>query len=224
MGQKQRVYKFRSINKRAIDIIEKNQLHCANFNDLNDPMDGWFVHLKDNPVVETIKSGKQNYGICSLSTTYKNPLLWTHYADGFKGIAIEIEVDKINENGEDDKINEDRVYKIAYERELPDLDELEDKYKCYDEIAKRILITKRTEFCYESEARILHKGDYYSLEENGMKIKKILFFDRKVKKNDPGCLKELTELLRYKNIKFNSIRISLDFKISIDTNYARLPS
>ncbi len=36
----------------------------------------------------------REYRICSFSKEYNNILLWAHYADGFKGICIKVEIDE----------------------------------------------------------------------------------------------------------------------------------
>jgi hypothetical protein len=202
------VYKFRSFDKYAIDIIEYGRLYCAKFDEFNDPKDGWFVHFKNNPILDDIKSGKLGYKICSLSDTYKPYLLWTHYANGFEGIAIEIDIDD--------------THKIKYKKPLPYLEKLQNEHNAdNDAIIKEILTTKHTLFKYEKEARILCKeqalreGKYYKLQENA--IKRILFFDPKVKADSEYTLYKLLYFLELKHIAVCNIEINLETcKIDID--------
>jgi hypothetical protein len=199
------VYRFRSLNERAIDIIENDRLYCASFAEMNDPMDGWFSHFKDNPRLSNIRSGKKEYKICALSTTYQSYLLWTHYANGFKGIAIEIEIDKKD------------IHKIDYTVKLPDLENLEKIYTDDDELVRAILNTKHKVFDYEKEVRILHKSkneakipnecEYCKLKENA--IKRILFFKNKVEPTK-DCYDKLIETLKRKNIEV--CNIDIDFR------------
>jgi hypothetical protein len=56
-----------------------------------------------------ILGAKAHYKICSFSDekAFSNPIMWGYYANGFRGVAVEIEV-----CGEE-------VNKIKYERKIP---------------------------------------------------------------------------------------------------------
>ena len=112
-----KLYKFRSLagntnckNKsksdycKVIDIIKTGKFWCSNFWELNDPMEGLF-YANPNSIKEISKE-KEEYKICSFSgiNGFKNPLLWGYYANGFKGVVIEIEI-------EDDY---KKIYRVEY--------------------------------------------------------------------------------------------------------------
>lgn len=65
----------------------------AKFNEMNDPMEGAFLY---NPSTRgmyiPLWEGKGHTYICSLSKSYNNTLLWSHYADSHQGCCIEVEV------------------------------------------------------------------------------------------------------------------------------------
>lgn len=94
-------YKFRAASQIAFafDIIINKRLFCSEWVNLNDPMEGMFAYsvgLKPGfdvaKRVMGITNAKRKYKICSLSSTYDSHLLWAHYAGGFDGVAIEVEL------------------------------------------------------------------------------------------------------------------------------------
>ena len=98
MNQTWRVYKFRALSdfKHVADIFHNHRFHTAHFSELNDPMEGRLYHCdKDTEprYLDELRQGLDKRRICSFSEEYKNLLLWAHYADGFKGICIEVELD-----------------------------------------------------------------------------------------------------------------------------------
>lgn len=91
------LYKYRSLNsfENFVDIILFNRLYAANYKDLNDPMEGQYYYPEgtlDEYSKSLILNNKNRLRICSLSRERDNPLLWSHYADGSKGVNIGVEV------------------------------------------------------------------------------------------------------------------------------------
>jgi hypothetical protein len=110
MEQKDKIYyKYRSLDRDnlsyILDIILKTRLYCAKYHELNDPMEGYYASRENlsKDFKEYIRNRKGNYRICSLAQDDINKLLWAHYADGFKGIAIGVKtkelVHPVNYNG-----------------------------------------------------------------------------------------------------------------------------
>lgn len=96
-----RAYKFRAASQIAfaLDIIINRRLFCSDWKMLNDPMEGMFVYSHQSSdgydykkVVQQIIEEKKRLKICSLSATFDSHLLWAHYAGGFDGLAIEVEI------------------------------------------------------------------------------------------------------------------------------------
>ena len=90
-----RLYKYRALEpfEYIADIICENRFHTAQFFDLNDPMEGLFNikgEMKEE-YMKKIKEAKERVRICSFSRTATHPVLWAHYASGFKGMCIEVE-------------------------------------------------------------------------------------------------------------------------------------
>ncbi len=93
------LYKYRGINgfRFFTDIILKNRLFAAKYSDLNDPMEGHYYYNKgelNTEVRDSILKGKNQIKICSLSRIRDNELMWSHYAEGHRGVAIGLKVNR----------------------------------------------------------------------------------------------------------------------------------
>ena len=148
-----KLYKYRSlVNFQYVaDIFCNRRFHAALFTDLNDPMEGLFEYHLDTPqhFVDRIVTGKQQLRICSFSKSLSNLLLWAHYADGFKGICIEVEIP----DGSMPEL-EDVVYSPYSLLLLPnDIDEC--KY-----LSRDVLCCKNQAWDYEEEVRIITTEEY----------------------------------------------------------------
>ncbi len=111
-----KLYKFRSLDqfKFICDILVNHRLYAAKWEDLNDPMEFNFgFDLSDMKLANKIADRRDKYRVCSLASEYSNILLWSYYADGHKGVAIEITVDA----------NDTRLSKVSYEPSLTKIDE-----------------------------------------------------------------------------------------------------
>lgn len=107
---KYRAFKFRKVNDFLIDSLENSRLHFAPRARLNDPFDcnidlaqsikrllaeagvkkrELLEHLFSDPrLLRPIQEGIDTLGIFSMSMTLNETLMWSHYADDHKGIAI----------------------------------------------------------------------------------------------------------------------------------------
>src|ERR1043165_9049204 len=107
-------YKFRSSAQLALalDIIFDRRLHCADWTTFNDPREGFFEYSsRDNQKAQAIRSAKGRYKVCCLSQTFGSRLLWAHYAAGFDGMAIEIDIPT--------PADDERIYHVKYNDSLP---------------------------------------------------------------------------------------------------------
>ena len=155
-----KAYKFRPASQIAFafDIIINKRLHCADWKNLNDPMEGTFVYSykeKEESVVSKrvkgISEAKRKYKICSLSGTFDSHLLWSHYAGGFDCVAIEVDLP-------DDTPS---IKLVDYRGVFAFLD-MDDNIS-EDEAAKKILFSKYDEWQYEQEIRILNDSEWFEL-------------------------------------------------------------
>lgn len=156
-----RAYKFRSAQniEFALDIILNRRLYCADWKSLNDPMEGMFAYStsSDSPEVQRVVKGigneKQRYKVCSLSADFQSHLLWSHYAGGFDGLAIEVELPD----------NHPDVRRVDYRGVFAflNIDEIVNE----DDAARAILFSKYQEWEYEKEVRVLSNEPFYNLQE-----------------------------------------------------------
>lgn len=143
--------------ERIKDIIETGKFWCSKLWNLNDPMEGIYNSQDfSSEIISQMSSEKNKYTICSFSESgaLNNNLLWGYYANGLKGIAIEIEID----NSEIDK--------IQYSTE-------ENIHQNLDDVRK-IITRKLKMWEYEKEYRYLKKDSdegYYKIG----KITKVYF-------------------------------------------------
>jgi hypothetical protein len=94
---------------------------------------------------------KKKLRVCSLSETFDCHLLWSHYASGFSGMAIEVE---LPDDGS-------AVRRINYRGVFASLS-IEGKF---DPVlaAEEVLSSKYSEWSYEKEIRVLHRDYYFEL-------------------------------------------------------------
>jgi hypothetical protein len=172
-----KLYKYRSIKNLEflLDIILLERLYCAPYTELNDPCEGMFsyshpymplppipgigpLHLtvpgmkfitiktiKDLPRVASLPR------ICSLSNTLSDVRLWSYYADGHKGVAIEIDFTEF-----EDDVREIRYCKKLEEHEVGTL-----LTGCSNPID--ILSSKTFHWEYEKEYRIVQEQEKYGI-------------------------------------------------------------
>lgn len=153
-------YKFRSpaAIEFALDIVLNERLHCADWRELNDPVEGIFAYSygpgeeeSASRLVRAIGKSKSVYRVCSLSRSFQSHLLWAHYADGFHGLAIEVELPD----------NDPDVRPVRYRGVFDMLNIAE--VSVPDHTARRILFSKYDEWEYEDEIRILHTEPFYEI-------------------------------------------------------------
>lgn len=191
-----RAFKFRSSSKieYALDILINRRLHCADWRALNDPMEGLFVYATNGQeswaerVVKGIGDAKSRYRVCSLSRDFQSHLLWAHYARGFDGLAIEVDLP------DDDP----RVREVQYRGVFAFLDA--DDMQNEEEAARTILFSKNDEWRYEQEIRILSDQPYYNLD---LPIRRVIAGHRM----NQALFQTLHMVCERENIEFTKIGI-----------------
>lgn len=151
------VYRFRGTEypEYTVDILRNSRLYCANWRELNDPMEGTYSTLKvvdpskKAEAREAIFRAKVSLRVCSLSTTYKKHTMWAYYADSFRGVAVEFDLPP------------ELLTPIDYAsgRRIQSWAEEANPY----EIARDILTKKHSDWREEQELRLLHEGEYFPL-------------------------------------------------------------
>lgn len=144
-----KAYHFIS-EKYALDVISTSSLKVSMLTDLNDPFELNAVDLPDRESRGKAHNFKQfmaeHYGILSFSETWKNPLLWSHYANRHKGVALEFEIKDaiahpIKYRSERYVLNAGESYAVQKKMERKDIE--------------GIWLTKYIDWSYEEEIRVI---------------------------------------------------------------------
>jgi len=92
------LYKYRGTSsfRYLTDILLKQRLYAAPYFDLNDPMEGHYLMSAsgriDEDMRQMLNSAKEKIRICSLSRASDNPVMWSHYAEGHRGVVIGVTI------------------------------------------------------------------------------------------------------------------------------------
>ena len=172
------LYKYRSLvnYKNYVDIILNNRLWASNYKDMNDPMEGHYYYNRgelDEAIVKKLTEDKNSKNICSLSKDKNNILMWSHYADGHKGVVIGVQIDS----------NMYDIRPVTY-GELPEIKN--DIYN--DQTAIEILSRKYVVWEYEKEERVFVNTGTKYVE---VKVAEVIT-GSKMNKDERDFIKELT--------------------------------
>jgi len=155
-GPDDEVYGPGTVFDRELKAIMEPYLWCADFKNLNDPMEGLFdptrrlkKHSRWQTVVDAIIEGKSGIGIASFSDTKHNELMWTHYAGRSSGICVEYRPLKLMAS----LPREARLVRVAYD-DKPAFISIGDMSNIPSAIRK-ILSQKKFNWAYEREWRLL---------------------------------------------------------------------
>jgi hypothetical protein len=95
-GKDDEEHRKETVFNREVASVREPHIWCAEFNDLNDPMEGYFAptrRLKNHSdlqnIIDDIVKRKSGVGVASFSDTNQSGLMWTHYAAQSSGICIE---------------------------------------------------------------------------------------------------------------------------------------
>lgn len=159
-----KLYKYKSLQnfEHFADIILNKRFYAAQFFELNDPMEGVFnfEHGTKEEYLKQIKEGKKKLLICSFAQEPDNVLLWSHYANGCRGVCIEVEIN-------DDARRDYEVAHINYVRDRITFSN--EEARLIEEVPKILLNKKNIKWKYEKEVRVLsHEKYVYGLKITGI--------------------------------------------------------
>ena len=161
-----RLYKFRTLEniEFVLDIVLCERLYCSYYSDLNDPFEGLFnviiggmqmAYSNNISVAKSlqnllIESGEENLNICSLSSSLEDVRLWSHYADGHRGIAIAIDFPEMH----------NQLFPVTYSETLPSF---AGGILAEKPTIKEVLSCKTNHWDYEAEYRLFHYEKYFPI-------------------------------------------------------------
>lgn len=134
----------------ALDVISNQCLKLSLFQDLNDPFELLSADLPDKKSREEARKFKtfmaKQYGILCFSRNWKNPLLWSHYANRHKGVALKFE------------LRNDIALPVKYRKSRFKIDFIK-KIRLKENITREetegIWLTKFDSWRYEEELRVI---------------------------------------------------------------------
>jgi hypothetical protein len=183
------LYKYRDFNnfERVLDIILNKRLYAAKYTELNDPMEGIFRHRglhKD--ILAKLKEEKEILRICSFSRKCNDSLMWAHYANGEKGIAIGIK---------EECLAFPVIRNVNYSGIM--------EHVTANTMVQDILSCKNQEWCYEQEVRVFTKKEYINIE-----IEEIIMGSRITSEHEK-IIKKLKDKIGY-DFEITKLRDVLD--------------
>jgi hypothetical protein len=148
-----RVY-YMTTAQHALSNLEHRRLKIAEFADMNDPFECLAVEMSNKHLRRGFTAVKENLekkrGAVCFSRGYRNPVLWSHYADKHRGVCLGFNVKK------------ELLGPISYDGKR--LAAVLETLVGGDEAAKleavrRVLTTKYEDWRYEDEMRLFASLD-----------------------------------------------------------------
>ena len=156
------LYKYVSTNHLE-SIIEKQRLRISNGDDFNDPFEMKYFDLNSNKEIKV-----NNYKVLCLTNTYKNKLMWSHYADKYRGccLTIQLPIDDIYALKYTNKKVTNKNARIITKKEK-DYAKKNLKKEYPENIDKIAVLVKDRIWSYEREYRlVLPNDDLRIIEED----------------------------------------------------------
>jgi len=139
--------------QHALDNIAKSRLKISRLDELNDPFELCAAELSNPKHRLAFRQFKETmakrYGLLCFSKSWMSPLLWSHYGDRHRGVALELEV------------ADDLVTEVSYQPTRIDLD-IKRKLSTgglREADVNSILRTKFNHWEYEQEVRVFLRLD-----------------------------------------------------------------
>jgi hypothetical protein len=154
-----KAYKFRSVDNLhfVVDILFNKRLYCGRADQLNDIREGDIRVGNDRGrELEAIEYGiavsrhLKDLRVCALTKSFENHLLWAHYANGYSGVAIEVELDDAD------------VTEVSYSDDFIYFAQLMATVSP-EAAARQALARKYKDWHYEGEVRLITTSEYYKL-------------------------------------------------------------
>ena len=142
-----RVYHFQN-ETYAVEDISQRRLKVSRFNSLNDPFELLAADLLDprhRTAFQRFKNElNETKGMISFSKSSGNPLLWGHYADHHRGMALGFDIP--------DEFLSQVIY--TKERAKVEFDDQARKVVDGDKVIDKVIRTKVSDWKYEKEYRM----------------------------------------------------------------------
>ena len=160
-----RLYRYMSLDNLwfLLDLVVDNRIHCATWDSLNDPLEGSYEVMIDRltsdqrlALEQSLEVNRNSWRIASFSASATNLLLWSHYASGHKGVAVELQFP-------DDQPD---LHKVTYSFFTYIFGDDTDPKMSYP----GIFTGKTEEWAYEEEWRIVSREEFVPLQNPCQRI------------------------------------------------------
>jgi len=196
------LYKYFSVNKFSLDSLKKNYVYLSNPKDFNDPFDcnrnliiEHQKEIEEWQYVETLNDISA-IGISSFSENGMEPLLWSHYANSYRGFCLKFKPDFINESNKELV----KLKKVIYS-DSPNPISINIKFAKFYQF-----IVKLNNWNYEKEWRLLFQNptsvnSKYYFDENSIEEISIGYKFMEPRNEEEINLKDQFDRLRKENFK-----------------------
>jgi hypothetical protein len=171
----QQIYYHYLSSDDAIDDLKKSRIRVSTFDTLNDPFEMMpyrrYSSEARQPYNRVLRKISKKWGLLSFSKTWIDQLLWAHYADKHKGIALGFGISGYE------------ILKVDYTPDkIREKLELTDDEEKNEEKFLSLAKGKYQEWAYEKEYRILvelndckpEKGNFFIPFGKGLEIEEIV--------------------------------------------------
>lgn len=164
------LYKYKKIESaidltRILDIINKKRVYLPKYSELNDPYESFMniIHTGEAGSSILYSAGERRdhvndlfkqYGILSLTSNCRNPVMWTMYTDYYKGVCIGFE-----------NLSSAKRVKYRKENEKPEIINMAGLEFNQQTIIDTLMLKYDT-WKYEDEYRIISKQMYLDVKDN----------------------------------------------------------
>lgn len=197
-----RVYKFYPA-KWGLEALSKRRLKVSPIDELNDPFEYLSLDLGDRNVrvwaTQFRKTITQDNGVISFSNNWSQPLMWAHYADSHRGLALGFDVPKR------------LLFEIEYAetRIKPDTD-VDHSESSMEGLIHKLLRTKHREWSYEDEYRLVRSledcvgedGKYFAVFNDKTVLKEVILGAR----YETSHAEQLSSELKSEGVSFQTAR------------------
>jgi Protein of unknown function (DUF2971) len=216
-----RVYHFLS-TRYALEDIAYRRIRISRYADLNDPFELLATNVRDRNTRRIVREWKTKFdrttGLLCFSKSWRNTVLWSHYASKHRGICLGFE------------LNSSLARPILYSESR-----LEVEFKNKDprqgldrQFVRRLVRTKYAHWRYEREIRILPRLEDAVLEGTSW----FLPFSKELSLREvilgPLCVKSVDKTRAivdrlYGSVSVHKARLAfLEFKVVKDRRYEKL--
>lgn len=135
--------------KRAygLEDIRRRRVKIATFDDLNDPFELFSVDLSDESLRRQFRwlasTLNLSQGMICFSRKWNNPVQWSHYAEGHRGVCLAFDVPESN------------LLTVSYTRRrlVAEAQQIVASGRLDSHLIQRFLATKYSHWRYENESR-----------------------------------------------------------------------